>query len=108
MDAFASILTDRLTWVRQNQDSIRMIKANGLLDAAAHDASGADIGVSVILPHSFTGAPRQMHRSYLDAMALARYSARPTTLSPSRATRCGARSSASSSPASRLATAPTS
>ncbi len=30
VDAFASILTDRLTWVRQNQDSIRMIKANGL------------------------------------------------------------------------------
>jgi hypothetical protein len=35
VDAFASIQTDHLNFIRNNQDAIRMIKASGLLDAAA-------------------------------------------------------------------------
>jgi hypothetical protein len=59
VDAFASIQTDRLNFIRNNQDAIRMIKASGLLDAAAQEGNnitGADVGVPVILPPSFTGS----------------------------------------------------
>jgi hypothetical protein len=78
VDAFASISSARLTWCRNNQKNLRLARAEGLVDALAHEHwTAADIGRRVILPPSFTGRPRQMRDAYLDAMALTRYFGNP-------------------------------
>jgi hypothetical protein len=79
VDAFAAISSSRLQWLRANQNSIRIANYAGLIDSVGQNEglTGNDVGQAVLLPASFTGSPRQMRNSYLDAMAIARFFGSP-------------------------------
>ncbi|XP_033142595.1 uncharacterized protein LOC117132485 [Brassica rapa] len=74
VDAFTTIETNRLSYLRQNQvclrsdgyDSIKQAENQGRTDMSQQ-------GNRFILPASFTGGPRYMKNNYLDAMAICRH-----------------------------------
>nr|XP_016509877.1 PREDICTED: uncharacterized protein LOC107827294 [Nicotiana tabacum] len=63
--------TQRLDFAFFNQDLFRMDVLAGLLDLLRRgEREGSQVGKNRILPLSFTGGPRDMHRRYMDAIAL--------------------------------------
>ncbi|XP_056855869.1 uncharacterized protein LOC108836073 [Raphanus sativus] len=74
VDAFTTIETNRLCFLKLNQkclrsdsyDSIKQAENNGQVDMN-------DQGARFFLPASFTGSPRYMKNNYLDAMAVCRH-----------------------------------
>lgn len=80
--AFATAENQRLSYIQHNQKQLRAEVYNNLCDMIqAHDASGAPgnpaSGQRVILPPSFAGGPRDMHRRFQDAMAIVRKHHKP-------------------------------
>jgi hypothetical protein len=70
-------LNQRLYYIKNNQKQMRAELYNNLCDMIhAHDNAGEHgnpaIGKRVILPPSFAGGPRDMHRRFQDAMAVVR------------------------------------
>ena len=61
-----------LNYLRFNQKQIRAELYNGLQDAMYSGDSTTNVGQRIILPSSFTGGPRQMHKLYQDGMAIVR------------------------------------
>ncbi|KAG5565565.1 hypothetical protein RHGRI_001468 [Rhododendron griersonianum] len=71
VDMYVKIETLRLDYFRHHQDEIRADLYQGIIDSVAQGESrGSKIGAPVILPGSFIGGPRDMHKRYLDAMTL--------------------------------------
>ena len=71
VDMYVKIETDRLNFLRQNQDKIRSELYQGIWDAIFHgDNNARRVGRKVILPATFIGSPRDMFQRYQDAMAL--------------------------------------
>ncbi|KAG5542824.1 hypothetical protein RHGRI_015805 [Rhododendron griersonianum] len=71
VDMYVKIETSRLDYFRHNQDEIRSDLYKGVIDSVAQGESrGSKIGTPVILPGTFIGGPRDMHKRYLDAMTL--------------------------------------
>ncbi|KAG5532360.1 hypothetical protein RHGRI_026852 [Rhododendron griersonianum] len=71
VDMYVKIETSRLDYFRHHQDEIRADLYQGIIDSVAQGESrGSKIGAPVILPGSFIGGPRDMHKRYLDAMTL--------------------------------------
>ena len=69
VDAFAKIESDRLYYLRKNQDALRADTVRGLTDAIhAGDVQGAAVG-RIMLPASFTGGTRYMVTKLNDALA---------------------------------------
>ena len=62
---------DRLSWFSRNQGTVRAEMYKGLHDWLQRRAQEANVRVGrvVVLPASFTGGPRYMHRKYLDSLA---------------------------------------
>src|SRR6266498_1465799 len=60
----------RLNYLKFNQKQIRAELYNGLQDAICSGDSTTNVGQQIILPSSFTGGPRQMHKLYQDGMAI--------------------------------------
>ena len=77
VDMYAKIETERLTYIRLNQRSLRVDNYIHLRDSVADGAGASDLGQAVILPSSFTGGPRYMHERTQDAMTYVRHYGRP-------------------------------
>ena len=75
-DQYAKIERARLTWINQNQKTIKAEKYKGLLDAFDNgDITAA--GKRIILPPSITYSPRWYTERYQDAMAITRKEGKP-------------------------------
>lgn len=75
--AFATVENNRLRFIATEQGKIRGDLYNNIVDAVhLHDTQTVNqtvpVGQHVILPPSFLGSPRDMHRRFLDAMAIVR------------------------------------
>ena len=69
VDACAKIEQQRLDFIRFNQSNLRSDIYSGVADAVlANDGDRA--GRRIVLPASFTGGSRYMHRLFQDAMAI--------------------------------------
>ena len=96
VDAYAKIESQRLDWVRANQQKLRMETLSGLLDFLAPSApldappmsaspgteptSTPLLGKSIILPATFGGSPRALHQTYLDSMCIVSHFGKPDYL----------------------------
>ena len=67
----------KLSWIEENQKSIRAEKYKGLLDAINSNENIENVGVKTILPPSHTGSPRWYTEKYQDAMAIVRKFGKP-------------------------------
>jgi ATP-dependent DNA helicase PIF1 len=66
------IETQQLLFIRNNQKLIRAELYQNAVDAVhAGDLNAHAVGHKVILPASYNGSPRQMHRKYMNSMAIA-------------------------------------
>lgn len=54
----------QLNYVKFNQKSICAELYNGLQDAIISGDDASNVGQRIIVPSSFTGGPRQMHKLY--------------------------------------------
>ena len=76
-DQYSKIEGNRLAYLKNHQDDLRVEEYRGLQDALAQakaDKEGTEIekiGQLIVLPASFTGSPRYMYKHYLDALAIA-------------------------------------
>jgi hypothetical protein len=85
INAYMIIETNRLNWLRYDQDALRISSYQGLLDhiknSAANDSSNYKtkerLGNLFILPSTCTGSPRYMQQNYQDAMAIMRKKGNP-------------------------------
>jgi len=65
------IKSQRLSFIRMNQDTIRSGFLDGVEEAVARgDYDASSIGAQVVLPASFTGGRRYMFNNCQDAMAI--------------------------------------
>ena len=77
--SFAKIDTQRLRYLRQNQDELRADLYKNLVDTVkSSDAGPVACGKQIVLPASHIGGPRDMHNRYHDAMALVRKFGKPS------------------------------
>ncbi|GKD33726.1 ATP-dependent DNA helicase PIF1-like protein [Tanacetum coccineum] len=59
VDAFTAIEEQRLSWTRNNQDTLRVNLYHNVVDAITKgDINAAGLGKRIVLPISFTGGPR--------------------------------------------------
>ena len=65
---YAKVETERLTFIRLNQNKLPVDDCIHLRDAVACDGNSHNIGQLVILPSSFTGGSCYMHERTQDAM----------------------------------------
>ncbi|GIY94532.1 ATP-dependent DNA helicase [Caerostris extrusa] len=77
VDMYVKIESERLRYLRHNQQKLRAEEYIHLRDAIANNADTAEIGNSVILPSSYIGSPRHMQEYIQDAMAFVREYGRP-------------------------------
>ena len=76
VDACAKMEQSRLNYLRFNQNNLRSDIYSGVADAVlANDGDRA--GRRIVLPASFTGGARYMHRLFQDAMAIVRRYGKP-------------------------------
>ena len=78
VDQYANVEHERLTYILNNQQTLRAIEYNTLRDAVVNDQVNEDIGQLVVLPSTFTGGPRYMHEKTQDAMVYVRNYGKPS------------------------------
>ena len=76
-DMGAQVETNRLSFLRQNQDKLRAETDKGLPDAVSHNDTLANVGKKIILLSSFVGCDRYMQQLFQDAMAIVRVCGKP-------------------------------
>lgn len=74
-DGWAQTDQERLRWLRNNQDKLRVELYKGLVDASSTDnaTNAGQLGSRFILPSSYIGGSRHMFQLYQDSLALARF-----------------------------------
>lgn len=78
VDMYAKIETERLNYIRNNQEQLRADSYIHLRDAVGTiDANADQLGQKVVLPSSFTGGPRYMYERTQDAMTYVRHYGHP-------------------------------
>ncbi|XP_023159393.1 uncharacterized protein LOC101459168 [Ceratitis capitata] len=77
VDMYAKIESERLRYLRYNQQKLRAEGFIHLLDAINNNADVGEIGNHVILPSSYVGSPRHMQEYIQDALTLVREYGRP-------------------------------
>ncbi|XP_019158425.1 PREDICTED: uncharacterized protein LOC109155147 [Ipomoea nil] len=78
VDAYTMVESSRLTFIRQNQKSLRCEAYKGLSDALTRgEVDPTTQGKRIVLPSSFTGGARYMIPNYQDAMAICRWNGYP-------------------------------
>ena len=77
VDMFCKIESERLLWIKLNQEKLRRDEYIHLRDAVNNDGNANNVGRLTILPSTFTGSPRYMHEKAQDAMAFVRKFGRP-------------------------------
>ncbi|XP_045820117.1 uncharacterized protein LOC123913423 [Trifolium pratense] len=71
VDLYSMIESQRLSWVRSNQEEIRSDFLAGIEEAVSRgDFVASSIGSRIVLPSSFTGGRRYMFNNCQDAMAI--------------------------------------
>ena len=72
--AYCLVETQRLQYIKSNQQQLRVHCYQGLTDYLAHATDEQDLrpGNLVILPSTFIGGPRYMRQKYHDAMTIVR------------------------------------
>ncbi|XP_021991362.1 uncharacterized protein LOC110888130 [Helianthus annuus] len=71
VDSYAAIEEQRLCWMRNNQNELRVELYHNVCDAVTRGDTNAEaIGQRIVLPATFTGSPRYMIQNYQDTMAL--------------------------------------
>ncbi|CAJ2679218.1 unnamed protein product [Trifolium pratense] len=71
VDCYTMIESQRLTFIRNNQKSIRCDMLTGLQEALSRgETDASNVGRKIILPPSFTGGNRYMFNNCQDAMAI--------------------------------------
>lgn len=71
VDARACIDENRLWYILDNQQDIRMESIQGIADAVNRGCTrGSEMGKITVLPASFTGGRRYMLQNYYDGMAI--------------------------------------
>jgi hypothetical protein len=76
VDQFAKTELSRLNYIEYHQKELRAEIYSGAKDAMKSDGLGK-VGKKVVLPSSFTGGNRYMHRQYLHSIALYQRFGRP-------------------------------
>lgn len=69
---YAKIESERLLFIRLNQQKLRSENYIHLKDAILNDGNVNDVGKLVILPSTYIGGPRHMHEYVQDAMTYVR------------------------------------
>ena len=71
---WAATEQSRLSWISNNQTTLRSDVYQGLVDAVTNsDSNSAEIGQRTILPSSFTGSTRNMIQYCQDSLAINRH-----------------------------------
>ncbi|XP_044596944.1 uncharacterized protein LOC123273568, partial [Cotesia glomerata] len=77
VDMYAKIESERLRYLRYNQQKLRAEEYIHLRDAINNNADVAEIGNHVILPSSYVGSPRHTQEYIQDALTFVREYGRP-------------------------------
>ena len=78
VDAYCKIETERLSFLRREQRTLRADNYTSLHDnLVINDGDPQNVGQRVVLPATYTGGPRWMHARQADAMAYVRRMGRP-------------------------------
>lgn len=78
MDAYSTIESSRIQWVRTHQKKLRAELYKGLSDTILRgEISPATAGRRIVLPSSFVGGTRYMLQNYQDAMAICGWAGYP-------------------------------
>lgn len=77
VDMYVKIETERLTYIRLNQQKLRTEGYIHLRDAMNVDGNANNVGRLTILPATYVGSPRHMHEYAQDAMTYVRQYGRP-------------------------------
>ncbi|XP_044592065.1 uncharacterized protein LOC123270186 [Cotesia glomerata] len=77
IDMYVKIETERLTYIRLNQQQLRSEEYIHLRDAINADRDASNVGRMTILPATYIGSPRHMHEYAQDAMSYVRQYGRP-------------------------------
>lgn len=77
VDMYVKIETERLTYIRLNQQQLRSEEYIHLRDAINADGNVNNVGRMTILPATYIGSPRHMHEYAQDAMSYVRHYGRP-------------------------------
>jgi len=73
-DAYTTIESNRLSYIKFNQSKIRCDNLNSIKEAANSGVTNLeDEGNQLLILKSFTGGPRYMVQSYYDAMAICKH-----------------------------------
>lgn len=70
---YVKIETERLTFIGLNQGKLRSEKYIHLRDAINTDGNAQNVGRMTILPATYIGSPRHMHKYAQDAMSYVRH-----------------------------------
>ena len=78
VDVYCKIETERLQFLRHEQKALRVDCYQDLRDAIVDgDGDHRNVGHRIILPSTFTGGPRYMHKRQEDAMTYVRKYGQP-------------------------------
>ncbi|CAN1164950.1 ATP-dependent DNA helicase PIF1 [Linum perenne] len=77
IDAFTTVEQNRLTYLRNNQKTLRSETYNELYNAFTRGESDSRNLGRIILPSTFTGSVRYMKQLFLDGMAICHYFGNP-------------------------------
>lgn len=73
-DAYTTIESNRLSYIKYNQSKLRCENYNSIKEAAESGTSNmSEQENQILIPASFTGGPRYMVQSYYDAMAICKH-----------------------------------
>ncbi|GJT91275.1 putative PIF1 DNA helicase/replication protein A1-like protein [Tanacetum coccineum] len=71
INAYTAVEEQRLKWMRNNQDTLRVDLYHNMYDVVTRGGTNATgLGKKIVLPASLTGRPRYMIQNYQDVMAL--------------------------------------
>lgn len=80
VDQVTRVEWDRLNYIRLHQKEIQKCRYSALeeyLKQKAHKL-GVDVGKQIVLPSSYSGAPRNMHEHFMDSMMIVKKTGKPT------------------------------
>ena len=72
VDAYVKVESQRLDFIRRNQQQLRVERYQGLMDELSNRSNDSNLhpGKIVILPSTFQGSPRSLQQNYQDAMTI--------------------------------------
>ncbi|KAL7132310.1 hypothetical protein ABFS83_12G064800 [Erythranthe nasuta] len=79
VDGFSMVESQRLNFIRFNQDQLRVDMYKGIVEKIFKgDTEGKSVGQRIIIPGSFTAGPRYMLNNFVDALQICNWIGFPT------------------------------